>query len=179
MRWSQGPAAGAGRRCRGSERGCADGKRVAAVGGLGRDALVRSGPCDSAVLQGQARLKVVARRPCPAVTISNVRVRDVVPDEYQQERMMSFTEADVQNALKELIDPNTKKDFVSGKSIKNVKVSGNDVTLEVQLGYPAKSVWDEIGAMVEGHLKPALPGVGKVSASVSSKVVPHAVQRGV
>ena len=92
---------------------------------------------------------------------------------------MSFTEADVQNALKELIDPNTRKDFVSGKSIKNVKVSGSDVTLEVQLGYPARSVWDEIRAMVEGHLKSALPGVGKVSASVSSKVVPHAVQRGV
>jgi ATP-binding protein involved in chromosome partitioning len=93
--------------------------------------------------------------------------------------MMSFTEADVQSALKNLIDPNTKKDFVSGKSIKNIKISGNDVTLDVLLGYPAKSVWDEIRAMVEGHLKSALPGVGKVGASVSSKVVPHAVQRGV
>src|SRR5512145_3490479 len=92
---------------------------------------------------------------------------------------MSFSEADVQGALKALIDPNTKKDFVSGKSIKNVKVSGSDVTLEVQLGYPAKSVWSEIQAMVEGHLKSALPGAGKISANVSSKVVPHAVQRGV
>ena len=92
---------------------------------------------------------------------------------------MSFTETDVQSALKSLIDPNTKKDFVSGKSIKNIKISGNDVSLDVQLGYPAKSVWDEIKAMVEGHLKSALPGVGKVSASVTSKVVPHAVQRGV
>lgn len=92
---------------------------------------------------------------------------------------MSFTEADVQNALKNLIDPNTKKDFVSGKSIKNIKVAGNDVTLDVLLGYPAKSVWSEIKAMVEGHLKSALPGAGKVNANVSSKVVPHAVQRGV
>ena len=92
---------------------------------------------------------------------------------------MSFTEADVQNALKNLIDPNTKKDFVSGKSIKNIKISGNDVSLDVLLGYPAKSVWDEIKAMVEGHLKTALSGVGKVNANVSSKVVPHAVQRGV
>jgi ATP-binding protein involved in chromosome partitioning len=92
---------------------------------------------------------------------------------------MSFTETDVQNALKSLIDPNTRKDFVSGKSIKNIKISGNDVSLDVLLGYPAKSVWDEIKAMVEGHLKAALPDVDKVSASVSSKVVPHAVQRGV
>ena len=47
---------------------------------------------------------------------------------------MSFTEADVQGALKNLIDPNTKKDFVSGKSIKNIKVDGNDVSLDVLLG---------------------------------------------
>jgi ATP-binding protein involved in chromosome partitioning len=92
---------------------------------------------------------------------------------------MSFTETDVQGALKNLIDPNTKKDFVSGKSVKNVKISGNDVSLDILLGYPAKSVWGEIQAMVEGHLKSALPGAGKVSANVSSKVVPHAVQRGV
>jgi ATP-binding protein involved in chromosome partitioning len=92
---------------------------------------------------------------------------------------MSFNEADVQSALKNLIDPNTKKDFVSGKSVKNIKISDSDVSLDILLGYPAKSVWDEIRAMVEAHLKAALPGVGKVSVNVSSKVVPHAVQRGV
>ena len=92
---------------------------------------------------------------------------------------MAFTDADVQNALKNLIDPNTKKDFVAGKSIKNVKVNGSDVTLDVVLGYPAKSVWGEIKAMVEEHLKKSLSGAGKVEATVSSKVVPHAVQRGV
>ncbi len=92
---------------------------------------------------------------------------------------MSFSEADVQSALKSLIDPNTHKDFVSGKSLKNIKISGSDVSLDILLGYPAKSVWDEIRAMVEVHLKAVLPGVGAVTVNVSSKVVPHAVQRGV
>jgi ATP-binding protein involved in chromosome partitioning len=92
---------------------------------------------------------------------------------------MSFTDVDVQAAMKQLIDPNTKKDFVTGKSVKNVKVSGNDVSLDIQLGYPAKSVWEEIRAIVESHLRNVLPGVGKVAVSVTSKVVPHAVQRGV
>ncbi|HEY6094767.1 MAG TPA: iron-sulfur cluster carrier protein ApbC [Gallionellaceae bacterium] len=92
---------------------------------------------------------------------------------------MAFTDADVQSAMKQLVDPNTKKDFVTGKSVKNIKVSGSDVTLEVTLGYPAKSVWGEIKEMVEAHLRKSLPGVGKVEATVSSKVVPHAVQRGV
>ena len=92
---------------------------------------------------------------------------------------MVFTDADVQGALKQLIDPNTKKDFVSGKSIKNVIVNGNDITLDVVLGYPAKSVWAEIKAMIEDHLRKALPGAGKIEATVTSKVVAHAVQRGV
>ncbi len=92
---------------------------------------------------------------------------------------MSLNETEVQNALKTLIDPNTRKDFVSGKSVKNIKVSGSDVSLEILLGYPAKSVWNEIKEMIEAHLKSSLPGVGKVSVNVSSKVVPHAVQRGV
>jgi ATP-binding protein involved in chromosome partitioning len=92
---------------------------------------------------------------------------------------MSFNETDVQNALKNLVDPNTKKDFVSGKSVKNVKISGSDVTLDIQLGYPAKSVMEELRAMVEAHLKTSLSGVGKIGVNVTSKVVPHAVQRGV
>ena len=92
---------------------------------------------------------------------------------------MSFTDADVQAALKQLIDPNTKKDFVAGKSVKNIKVSGNDVSLDILLGYPAKSVWEEIRAVVESHLRSALPGAGKIAVNVTSKVVPHAVQRGV
>ncbi|MFA6921166.1 MAG: iron-sulfur cluster carrier protein ApbC [Gallionella sp.] len=92
---------------------------------------------------------------------------------------MSFSDTDVQSALKNLIDPNTRRDFVSGKSVKNVKVDGADVSLDILLGYPAKSVWGEIRTMVEAHLKAALPGVGSIQVNVSSKVVPHAVQRGV
>lgn len=92
---------------------------------------------------------------------------------------MSLTDDDVLGALKNLVDPNTRKDFVSGKSVKNIRITGNDVSLDILLGYPAKSVLLEIAAMVEAHLKASLPAIGKVDAHVSSKVVPHAVQRGV
>ncbi len=90
---------------------------------------------------------------------------------------MSFSEADVQGALKNLTDPNTKKDFVSSKSVKNIKINGNDVSLDIVLGYPARSVWNDIRGMVEAHLMSALPG-SSVSANVTSKVVSHAVQHG-
>ncbi len=91
---------------------------------------------------------------------------------------MPISESQVQSALQELTDPNTRKDFVSGKSVKNVKVDGADISLDVVLSYPAKSVLEDIRRMVAEKLK-ALPGAGRVSVNVSSKIVTHAVQRGV
>jgi ATP-binding protein involved in chromosome partitioning len=91
---------------------------------------------------------------------------------------MSINEQSIQAALQAVIDPNTGKDLVASRSVKNIKVNGNDVALDVELGYPAKSQIDGLRAAVIGALK-ALPGIGNVSANVFSKVVTHAVQKGV
>ena len=91
---------------------------------------------------------------------------------------MSISELQVQTALKEAIDPNMQKDFISAKTVRNIKIDGNNVTLEVVLPYPAKSVFNEIKQQVEAKVK-TIPGVGNVNATVSSKILSHAVQRGV
>jgi Mrp family chromosome partitioning ATPase len=52
------------------------------------------------------------------------------------------------------------------------------VSLDVELGYPAKSQFDLIRKNVIAALR-ALPGVGNVSVNVTSKIVAHAVQRGI
>jgi ATP-binding protein involved in chromosome partitioning len=91
---------------------------------------------------------------------------------------MSITEQSIQTALKEIVDPNTGKDLVTSRSAKNIKVTGSDVSLDIELGYPAKSQIDAIRGAVIGALK-ALPGIGNISANVFSKVVTHAVQKGV
>ena len=91
---------------------------------------------------------------------------------------MSISELQVQTALKETIDPNMQRDFVSAKTVRNIKIDADNVTLDVVLPYPAKSVFDEIKTLVEAKLK-TIPGVGTVNATVSSKILAHAVQRGV
>ncbi|HEX2827966.1 MAG TPA: iron-sulfur cluster carrier protein ApbC [Burkholderiales bacterium] len=91
---------------------------------------------------------------------------------------MAVTEQQVLDALKELTDPNTRKDYVSSKSARNVKVDGDDVSVDVLLGYPAKSQVEPIRKEITAKLR-AIPGVGSVTANVSMKIVPHAVQRGV
>lgn len=91
---------------------------------------------------------------------------------------MSVSESQVQAALKEITDPYTHKDFVTSKSARNVKVEGNDVSLNVVLGYPAEGAAEEIRKLVAGKLK-SIPGVGNVTVNVSSKIASHSVQKGV
>ncbi|PHV06959.1 MULTISPECIES: iron-sulfur cluster carrier protein ApbC [Rugamonas] len=90
---------------------------------------------------------------------------------------MSITVEDVKAALSKVVDPNTGKDFVSGKAVKNLKVDGNAVSLDIELGYPAKSQFAAIRASVATALQ-ALPGVGAIEVGVASKVISHTVQRG-
>jgi ATP-binding protein involved in chromosome partitioning len=90
---------------------------------------------------------------------------------------MSVSESSIQEALRKLVDPNTGKDFVATRSVKSVKVTGNDVALAIELGYPGKSQHEPIRQQVIQAVKGA--GAGNVSVTVSSKVVAHAVQRGV
>ncbi len=91
---------------------------------------------------------------------------------------MSVSEQQVQAALKELLDPNTQKDFITTKSARNIKVEGGKVTLDVVLPYPAKMIQDEIRKRIEDKLR-TLPGVEAVQANVTWKIVAHSVQRGV
>ena len=91
---------------------------------------------------------------------------------------MALTVETVQTALKGLIDPNTQIDFVTSKSVKNLKVDSGDISLDITLGYPAKSQFDAIRKSVINALR-ELPEVKNVSVNVSSQIVAHAVQRGV
>jgi ATP-binding protein involved in chromosome partitioning len=90
---------------------------------------------------------------------------------------MSLNEKQVQDALRAIVDPNTGKDLVSTRSARNFKISGDDVSLDIELGYPGKSQHEPIRRQVIQALKQA--GAAAVTVNVASKVVSHAVQRGV
>jgi ATP-binding protein involved in chromosome partitioning len=81
-------------------------------------------------------------------------------------------------ALAGVKDPNTGKDFVSTKAVKNVQVEGGDVSFEVELGYPARSQVPELRRALVAAAK-GVPGVDNVSVNIVTRVTAHAVQRGV
>lgn len=91
---------------------------------------------------------------------------------------MAVTVEVVQAALKGLIDPNTQIDYVTAKAVKNLRVDDGEISLDITLGYPAKSQFEAIRKSIINVLC-GLPGVKNVSVSVSSQIISHAVQRGV
>ncbi|MEO5845398.1 MAG: iron-sulfur cluster carrier protein ApbC, partial [Caldimonas sp.] len=91
---------------------------------------------------------------------------------------MPIADTDLLRALQAVIDPETGRDFVSAKQLKNLRVEGGDVAFDVELGYPARSRIDALRKALIAAAR-GVAGVANVSVNVVSKIVPHAVQRGV
>ena len=91
---------------------------------------------------------------------------------------MAVAQQAILNALQSVLDPNTGKDFVNTKALKNLQISGDDVSFDVELGYPAKS---QIAGLRKSLIAAArgVAGVGNVSVNVTVKIASHSVQRGV
>ena len=90
--------------------------------------------------------------------------------------MTSIEKADIENHLRQFIDPHHGVDLVAAKSVKSIVIDGANVTVKLELGYPAKSYIDTLKSEVEQHLK-TLAGVENVNVEVSVKIVSHAVQQ--
>ncbi len=91
---------------------------------------------------------------------------------------MSVTVEQATAALEAIVDPNTGKNLVESRSARNIRVQDGNVSVDVELGYPARSQIDPIRQQVIGALR-ALAGVSNVSANVFQKIVAHTAQRGV
>jgi ATP-binding protein involved in chromosome partitioning len=91
---------------------------------------------------------------------------------------MAITEQALLAALQTVVDPNTGKDLVSTRQVRQLRIDGDEVSFDVELGYPARS---QVAGLRKALIAAArtVPGVGNVSVNVSWKIIAHAVQRGV
>jgi ATP-binding protein involved in chromosome partitioning len=91
---------------------------------------------------------------------------------------MSLNDAALRQAISTVVDPHTGQDFVASKALKALRIDGQNVSIDVELGYPAKSLFPLWRQQLVAAIK-QVPGVGQVSVQLSSCVVAHAAQRGV
>ncbi|QKT02765.1 iron-sulfur cluster carrier protein ApbC [Ectothiorhodospiraceae bacterium 2226] len=93
--------------------------------------------------------------------------------------MASVSQLQVETALKEFIEPNLDSDLVSAKAVKGIEIDDADnVTLKIELGYPAKGFQAELADKLREKLK-QVRGVGEVTVNIDSKISSHATQKGV
>ncbi len=91
---------------------------------------------------------------------------------------MAVTEQALLAALASVPDPHTGKDFVGARAVRNVQITGGDVAFDVEMAYPAQSLAPALRGQFVAAAK-AVPGVENVSVHITTKVIAHAVQRGV
>ena len=57
---------------------------------------------------------------------------------------MAISEQDILSILNQTIDPTIGKDYVTTKTVRNVRIDQNNVWVEIELGYPANCVRSDV-----------------------------------
>ena len=92
--------------------------------------------------------------------------------------MANVAQSQIEEALKTYTDPYLETDLVSSKTVKNIAVDGDKVTIDVLYGFPIKGHVKDLTDKLTQAVK-AVDGVSDVTINVSHKIASHAVQKGV
>lgn len=91
--------------------------------------------------------------------------------------MTAVSQADVEAAIQGYIDPYLEKDLLAAKSIKDIRIAGDRVEVDVQLGFPASGYHAALVAALQQRIT-ALKGVTTALIQMDTKIIPHEVQKG-
>ena len=91
---------------------------------------------------------------------------------------MTYSEEQIKDLLKDVVDPNTNDNLINDKSIKSISIKDSDIGIKVLLGYPAKSQLDDIKNLITTQIKKILPEVN-LNIEVDFKITSHAAQKGI
>jgi ATP-binding protein involved in chromosome partitioning len=90
--------------------------------------------------------------------------------------MAELSRLQIETALKEIEDRYLEKDLVAAGEVKDIRIDGDKVSVDLLFGYPAKGYMDEVEAAVREHVG-RVAGVASVEVDSKVQIVAHAVQR--
>jgi ATP-binding protein involved in chromosome partitioning len=82
----------------------------------------------------------------------------------------------VRDLLATIVDPNTNQDLIASGVVKGIGVDGNNIAIDIVLGYPAAGWHDELAALIRESLS-NYELFGNVVVNVTSRVFAHKVQK--
>ena len=82
----------------------------------------------------------------------------------------------IEEILSGVIDPYIKKDIISTKSVKNVSVKDNKVSIEIEFGYPLDGIKEKLSKKIKDEIIQAC-NIDCI-INISSKIFSHAAQKG-
>ena len=88
---------------------------------------------------------------------------------------MAASRVQVESKLREVIDPWTGQDYLSGGEVRDIRVSEAGVQVDVVLGYPANSVLDTLRRQLAEAIG-EIPGAGPVTVDVSVEIAADAAR---
>ena len=89
---------------------------------------------------------------------------------------MSITNEQIITQLQNVIDPNTGLSYAEQKSIKDIAIDGDNIRIQLELGYPARSLHAKIQEQIQNALK-SVEGIKDVQVTVTTEIIKHQVQK--
>ena len=92
---------------------------------------------------------------------------------------MSPLEPLLRDAIQAVVDPQTQQTLGAARALRSLTVAADGaVQVELELGYPSASVQADLRERVAAAVR-GVPGAGASTVGIVTKIVAHAVQRGV
>ncbi len=85
---------------------------------------------------------------------------------------------DIEIQLKACMDPTSQKDLLAIKAVSDLQLKKGNLSLQVSMPYPCKSLWPSIEQSLKHHLG-QVEGIESVSPTFETVIVSHDAQKGV
>lgn len=87
-----------------------------------------------------------------------------------------ITQQQIETVLGQTIDPTTGKDYLTSKAVSDIQINQDNVSVNIELGYPANSVLNTVHQQIEQAVR-TVPGIGSITVNVTSNIIAHSAQR--
>jgi len=92
--------------------------------------------------------------------------------------MSELSREAIEHALDQIIDPHLESSLVAAKTVRDIRIDGDSVAIDLELPYPCARYKEALEVRVIGTLA-SEAGATNVTVNTTQKIIAHAVQHGV